>query len=183
MISKLQAWGEIPKSGAACFTPGAHLMPLFFPERAEGQDNHGAEAKLICTGCPIRTTCLIEALRRNEEHGIWGGAGEQTRRTLRRAQAVGPDEFAAVFAAHFRRLDGVPDPGDSELLAGFGEGAAHGNPATYAKGCRCDPCCLAVAGRTAQAKYARPAGGELTDDDTALRNEILGISPQPEESP
>ena len=154
-MDRLRAWGDIPKTGAACATPGSSFLDLFFPERVEGQDNHGAEAKLICTGCAIRSMCLVEALRRNEEHGIWGGAGEQTRRTLRRAQAAGPDEFAAVFAAHFRRLDGVAEPGDFELLAGFGDGAAHGNPATYAKGCRCDACCLAVAGRTAADKFKK----------------------------
>jgi len=145
-------WNDIPIAGGACRHPESKLLPLFFPVKAAGQDNHGAAAKAICAGCPIRTACLLGALDRNEEDGIWGGAGEQTRRTLRRAQAQGDDELAAVLAAHFRRLDGTPAEGDADLLAGFGSGATHGNPATYAKGCRCEPCCLAVAGRTAASK-------------------------------
>lgn len=147
----IDADDPMPRFGrGSCWTPSAELSAWFFPERRDGEDNHGAKAKAICAGCPIRRECLVGALARNEEHGIWGGAGEQRRRTLRRAQAGG--DLEATLAAHWRNLDGRPEAGDDELLAAFGPGATHGNPATYAKGCRCEPCCLAVAGRTAATK-------------------------------
>lgn len=161
--------------GGQCETPDAAWLDLFFVERDEGSDNHGARAKAICAGCAVREFCLTTALVVNEEHGIWGGAGEQRRRTLRRAMAqdrdnldaaldawpgvplaldLPPEELPLVSAAHWRALDGKPEPDDRSLLAGFGPNATHGNPATYAKGCRCDPCSLAVAvRRTAKDKF------------------------------
>jgi len=30
-------------------------------------------AKGLCASCPIRETCLSEALERGEPHGVWGG--------------------------------------------------------------------------------------------------------------
>jgi len=27
----------------------------------------------LCAGCPVRQTCLADALARGEHHGIWGG--------------------------------------------------------------------------------------------------------------
>ncbi len=141
--------------------PACNGLPTewFFPERDTGVDNHGARAKAACRGCPVREACLMAALDRNEEHGIWGGAGEQRRRTLRRAQAAGVLE--AALAAHWRALDRVPAAGDRVLLAGFGAQATHGRPGTYAKGCRCDPCSLAVGMREVRASLrARgPASG------------------------
>lgn len=136
--------------GAACQTPDGALVDWFFPDLEADGDNHGARGKLVCAGCPARAACLLGALGRNEEFGIWGGAGEARRRTLRRARAEG--RLDDVLAAHWRNLDGAPEPGDAELLAVFGEGATHGKPGTYAKGCRCDPCVLAASLRTAQAK-------------------------------
>jgi len=131
----------------------------WYPEKGAGNDNHGALAKAVCRACPVREQCLMTALEANEEHGIHGGAGEQRRRTLRRAQAAGVLE--AALAAHWRALDGVPVAGDRKVLAGFGAGAQHGRPGTYAKGCRCDPCALAVGMREVQAslRSRRPASG------------------------
>lgn len=45
----------------------------------------GAEqnkAKLVCTGCPVRTECLAEALDNQIEWGVWGGMTERERRAL-----------------------------------------------------------------------------------------------------
>lgn len=161
-LAALFAAVEIPLRDGACVTPAGTFVDRFFPVKAAGTDNHGAVAKSICAGCSIREACLSGALRRNEENGIWGGAGEQRRRTLRRAQAndreaeertgVPGTELAAAWAAHWRALDGCPEDGDALILAGFGPNATHGNAATYAKGCRCEPCCLAVALRTAGSK-------------------------------
>ena len=47
----------------------------------------GAEqnrAKAVCTGCPVRTECLAEALDNEIEWGVWGGMTERERRALLR---------------------------------------------------------------------------------------------------
>lgn len=52
---------------------------LFFPKRG----GRVTRAKRICGGCEVRAECLAMALAGNE-HGIWGGLGEEDRRRLRR---------------------------------------------------------------------------------------------------
>ncbi|GAA0976582.1 transcriptional regulator WblA [Nocardioides aquaticus] len=45
----------------------------------------GAEqnkAKQVCSGCPVRTECLAEALDNQIEWGVWGGMTERERRAL-----------------------------------------------------------------------------------------------------
>ena len=47
----------------------------------------GAEqnkAKQVCTGCPVRTECLADALDNEIEWGVWGGMTERERRALLR---------------------------------------------------------------------------------------------------
>ena len=47
----------------------------------------GAEqnkAKQLCSGCPVRTECLAEALDHQIEWGVWGGMTERERRALLR---------------------------------------------------------------------------------------------------
>ena len=47
----------------------------------------GAEqtkAKALCSGCPVRTECLAEALDNQIEWGVWGGMTERERRALLR---------------------------------------------------------------------------------------------------
>ncbi len=47
----------------------------------------GAEqnrAKQLCSGCPVRTECLAEALDNEIEWGVWGGMTERERRALLR---------------------------------------------------------------------------------------------------
>ena len=41
-------------------------------------------AKAVCTGCPVRTECLAEALDNQIEWGVWGGMTERERRALLR---------------------------------------------------------------------------------------------------
>jgi len=41
-------------------------------------------AKAVCTGCPVRTECLAEALDNRVEWGVWGGMTERERRALLR---------------------------------------------------------------------------------------------------
>jgi WhiB family redox-sensing transcriptional regulator len=50
----------------------------------------GAEqrkAKLQCTGCPVRTECLAEALDKRIDFGVWGGMTERERRALLRRRS------------------------------------------------------------------------------------------------
>ncbi|MEO6956861.1 MAG: WhiB family transcriptional regulator [Antricoccus sp.] len=42
------------------------------------------QAKKVCSGCPVRTQCLAEALNNRTEFGIWGGMTERERRALLR---------------------------------------------------------------------------------------------------
>ncbi len=41
-------------------------------------------AKQLCSGCPVRTECLAEALDNQIEWGVWGGMTERERRALLR---------------------------------------------------------------------------------------------------
>lgn len=42
-----------------------------------------AEAKRICSMCPVRAACLGEALENNEPGGVWGGLTEDERQALK----------------------------------------------------------------------------------------------------
>jgi WhiB family redox-sensing transcriptional regulator len=42
------------------------------------------QAKRICCGCPVRDACLDFAITTNQEYGVWGGADEEERRSIRR---------------------------------------------------------------------------------------------------
>lgn len=52
---------------------------LFFP----GQGESTAEAKAVCRACDVQVECLLDALNRNERHGVWGGKAERERRAIR----------------------------------------------------------------------------------------------------
>jgi WhiB family redox-sensing transcriptional regulator len=41
-------------------------------------------AKQLCSGCPVKTECLAEALDGRMEWGVWGGMTERERRALLR---------------------------------------------------------------------------------------------------
>jgi WhiB family redox-sensing transcriptional regulator len=58
---------------------------LFFPVGSTGGALEEIQAaKAVCGTCPVREECLAFALETNQEAGIWGGASEEERRTLRR---------------------------------------------------------------------------------------------------
>lgn len=75
------------EGNAAC----AEVDPeLFFPQETEdwaGRINptykNVAEAKKICSECPLKTPCLVYAIE-NRELGIWGGTTEDNRTSMRR---------------------------------------------------------------------------------------------------
>ncbi|MGX1516480.1 WhiB family redox-sensing transcriptional regulator [Streptomyces collinus] len=71
-----EIWGE----GAACRT--ADPDELFVEGAAQNR------AKVLCTGCPVRTECLAYALDHRIEHGIWGGMTERDRRALLRRRPL-----------------------------------------------------------------------------------------------
>jgi WhiB family transcriptional regulator, redox-sensing transcriptional regulator len=41
-------------------------------------------AKMMCSGCPVKTECLAEALDNKIEWGVWGGMTERERRAILR---------------------------------------------------------------------------------------------------
>lgn len=64
---------------------------LFYPPRDKRLYKKIADqSKAICNGkdsravCPVRVDCLLYALRRGEEHGIWGGMSHRERNALLR---------------------------------------------------------------------------------------------------
>jgi hypothetical protein len=114
----------------------------WWPERGSGSSN-ADDAKRTCAQCPIIRECLEIALTAaNREYGIRGGAGGQLRRWLRRSFVAGGEVWEEAFGQHLARLDG-----DGVLVDMNGPGAMHGRPVTYARGCRCAGCSLAIADR------------------------------------
>ena len=73
------------QQGAAC--AATDLDPdCWFTER--GNPAHTA-ARTICGSCPVRRSCLANALAIAEPAGIWGGADETERAQLLQAIAEG----------------------------------------------------------------------------------------------
>ncbi|MFF5261309.1 WhiB family transcriptional regulator [Actinomadura viridis] len=70
---------------------GMDLKLFFGPEGERSQDRVAREkrAKLVCSGCPVRTKCLDAAMAEAPQHGVWGGldaderAAERKRRMRR----------------------------------------------------------------------------------------------------
>jgi WhiB family redox-sensing transcriptional regulator len=54
------------------------------PEELFGESARQNRAKAVCSGCPVRTECLAEALDHRIEFGVWGGMTERERRALLR---------------------------------------------------------------------------------------------------
>lgn len=73
---------------AACRNTDPDVM--FLP----GADQH--VSKQVCTPCPVRRDCLVEALTHGLEHGVWGGMTERERRALRRRHPRA--DWSQVFA-------------------------------------------------------------------------------------
>lgn len=48
-------------------------------EYGPAKSEREAEAKWLCSLCPVRAQCLESALDRGEKYGIWGGLNEDER--------------------------------------------------------------------------------------------------------
>lgn len=81
LLARLRDALRLPDAGwrarAAC---------LDAPTRAFYPDTRVTTPSVItqCLGCPVRISCLAEALRVNEVHGLWGATMPHERRLLRR---------------------------------------------------------------------------------------------------
>ncbi|MBI4728947.1 MAG: WhiB family transcriptional regulator [Acidobacteria bacterium] len=59
---------------------------IFFPIGMSGAALAQIEAaKAVCGTCDVRDPCLEWALETSQDAGVWGGATEEERRTVRRA--------------------------------------------------------------------------------------------------
>ena len=64
------------------------LGELFFGpdnEIPEARDAREARAIAVCRPCPVRQSCLDDALSRPSQVGVAGGVGEERRKALRHA--------------------------------------------------------------------------------------------------
>ena len=69
----------------------------FYPPRSKAlYQPIATEAKAVCKGldgkqpCPVLMQCLLYAIKRDEQHGIWGGRSHRERNALvRKAKATG----------------------------------------------------------------------------------------------
>jgi WhiB family redox-sensing transcriptional regulator len=62
---------------------------LFFPIGTTGPALVQQEqAKAVCRRCPVQGQCLEWALDTGQTIGVWGGTGENERRTLKRRAAA-----------------------------------------------------------------------------------------------
>ena len=61
-----------------------HSTNLFFPpatfEKKDDRVKREFKAKAVCHGCPVKISCLDEALIISEPFGIWGGLTEMERK-------------------------------------------------------------------------------------------------------
>ena len=76
--------GQEWRPRAAC----RHSCPdLFFPvgETGPAAIDDIEAAKSVCRGCAVRAECLDFAMVTHQPAGVWGGATEEERRMLRRA--------------------------------------------------------------------------------------------------
>ena len=71
---------------------------LFFPIGSTGPALvQLQQAKAVCAGCQVQSVCLEWALAAGVEHGVWGGLGEEERRSLKRRAARRPGRISEPF--------------------------------------------------------------------------------------
>lgn len=85
-----RAWAACRGEDPELFFPVASLGPAYQAQVMA--------AKAVCRRCPVRSSCLAEALRRMP-YGIAGGLTEQERRHLRPATGLGAPRWRALLEA------------------------------------------------------------------------------------
>lgn len=72
--------------------PGAYPCEMVDPEVffTEYDPDLVAAAKSVCRECPSRSKCLVAALHRGEDYGVWGGLSAEERRDLHGRPVQGP---------------------------------------------------------------------------------------------
>jgi len=78
---------------AACFGKATREHDPWHP--AGEKPETVAEAKQICSGCPVRAECLDWALEENPRWGVYAGTTTEQRRYLRRKRKEGREQDAA----------------------------------------------------------------------------------------
>lgn len=71
-------------------------------------------AKRVCASCPIKVTCLAEALDNQIEYGVWGGLTERERRRLLR-QRPNVTSWSALLDQLTEDADALGRAGDHSL--------------------------------------------------------------------
>lgn len=86
-------WSQPPRPSTVSVALGWRLFArcdsydtdiFFAPEKEAPAERARREflAKRICRRCPVLMTCRIDALRRGEMYGVWGGLSERDRVSL-----------------------------------------------------------------------------------------------------
>ena len=76
---------DVDYTQAVCAT--AEDPAVFFPDGGANHHRMTADAKALCSGCPVISACLAHALK-HEDSGIWGGRTPAERDTLRRKMRI-----------------------------------------------------------------------------------------------
>ncbi|MFJ8076997.1 WhiB family transcriptional regulator [Streptomyces sp. NPDC096176] len=76
-------------------------------------------AKAVCTGCPVRTECLADALDNRVVFGVWGGMTERERRALlrRRPTVTSWRRLLETARREYESGDGIMPRDDEDLTA------------------------------------------------------------------
>ncbi len=156
-------------------------------------------AKKVCFECPVQEECLDAAVRNGEDHGIWGGVGQEGRRSLA-SILLTKDVFAytaglkaemkasAVWAGLIED-DRPVEPASICGLCGDpvrpgklptrrpGPGRTCGIYPTYNAGCRCDRCVRAkideLARQKGLVKTLVPTRGAVSSKPQAIRGDAM----------
>lgn len=116
-------------------------------------------AKAVCTGCPVRTECLADALDNRVEFGVWGGMTERERRALlrRRPTVTSWRRLLETARSEYERSTGVlPDElGGPVADDGVRDGAVADAPVVDATAAVVDGPTAVIA--HAEARYRRYA--------------------------
>lgn len=131
----------------------------WFPKRAKGTTNRGEPGKAICSRCPVVETCLRAGVHGNEKQGVWGGAGEPTRRRLAKlTRGLGAEAhpegctctFCIAVREHVVQLKRAFHPETGATEHGRWEAFLHA-------GCRCADCTKAYKATGRTVPRGRPA--------------------------